>query len=142
MITLENRLTVPGTVLGSMIEHATASGGRECCGALLGTTVEGTRLIERAAGIPNEASDPHRAYLIDCDAFRRIEREAHADGLRIVGFYHSHPDGSTRPSAADLELAWPWYSYVIIDPRQRTATAWRLRADRAAFDADELVTVA
>jgi len=55
----------------------------------------------------------------------------------VVGFYHSHPDHPARPSAFDLEHAWPFYSYVIVsveDGAVADMRSWRLRDDRSEFE--------
>ncbi|MEX2273935.1 MAG: Mov34/MPN/PAD-1 family protein, partial [Vicinamibacterales bacterium] len=59
----------------------------------------------------------------------------------LAGFYHSHPDHPARPSAHDLEQAWPNLTYLIIAVRAGVPdeiTSWRLRDDRSGFDQGEL----
>jgi proteasome lid subunit RPN8/RPN11 len=71
------------------------------------------------------------------------DREAREAGLDIIGFYHSHPDHSARPSQFDLENAWPAFVYVIVAVNQGKAgemTAWILADDRSRFLPDEIVT--
>jgi len=36
----------------------------------------------------------------------RLQRELRASNERIVGLFHSHPDGAAAPSAHDLACAW------------------------------------
>ena len=52
-------------------------------------------------------------YLIPPVEFVRVQRDADARGLDIVGFYHSHPDHPAQPSAFDQAHAWPGYAYLI-----------------------------
>jgi proteasome lid subunit RPN8/RPN11 len=66
----------------------------------------------------------------------RVEKDARARGLDVLGYYHSHPDHPARPSNYDREHAWPWYSYVIISVERgspRDLTSWVLAEDRSAF---------
>ncbi|HEU0077690.1 MAG TPA: Mov34/MPN/PAD-1 family protein, partial [Longimicrobiaceae bacterium] len=66
---------------------------------------------------------------------------AERDGLALVGFYHSHPDGRPEPSRLDREQAWPWYSYLIVAAGSGgagEARSWRLRDDRSGFRAEEV----
>ena len=59
----------------------------------------------------------------------------------LAGFYHSHPNHPARPSAYDLEQAWPNFSYVIISVNAAVPgdiTCWHLKDDRSAFDQGEL----
>jgi proteasome lid subunit RPN8/RPN11 len=114
----------------------------EGCGVLLGRERDGTREVEDIVELENERDESrHNRYVISPEQFLRAEKEARAAGLDVIGFYHSHPDHPARPSAFDLEHAWPWYSYVIVSvERGRVADvrSWRLREDRGAFDPEPL----
>lgn len=105
----------------------------ECCGALLACAGEPT-VVRRVVRLPNRAPDPRRGYLIPADSVRRVEAAAARAGLLVIGFFHSHPDGSALPSRRDLADAWPGYLYMIVPavPCARP-TAWRLGPDRARF---------
>lgn len=69
------------------------------------------------------------------DLFRLI-RAIRAEGLDLMGIYHSHPDGKNEPSARDIEQAY--YSdaaYFILSPRARAPKpirAFSIRESRAA----------
>jgi proteasome lid subunit RPN8/RPN11 len=112
--------------------HAAAP--NEACGALFGRCAYGEWwAVDRIEPLPNEASAPERAFLISSATVRRLERAATVDNSQVVGFYHSHPKGST-PSRTDLELAWPGYLYLIADAsRDDVVSGWTLADDRAAF---------
>jgi len=63
-------------------------------------------------------------------------------GLKIAGFYHSHPGTGGRASRFDVEHAWAWYCYLIIsvvNSRSVGISAWRLRSDRSNFVEEELI---
>jgi proteasome lid subunit RPN8/RPN11 len=67
---------------------------------------------------------------------REAEKSASAQGLEVIGWYHSHPDHPARPSEYDRDHAWPWYSYIIVNVRAGVAqdmTSWRLKDDRSGF---------
>ena len=104
--------------------------------------VEGdARLVVRLAPAVNRRTDdPHR-YLIAPDDLRRLEAGVRAEGLDIVGYYHSHPDHPAAPSGFDANHAWPWYSYVIVRvDRGRGAelASWRLDDDRPTMHPEPL----
>jgi proteasome lid subunit RPN8/RPN11 len=129
----------------AMRERGRASYPRECCGALLGFAdpryPHDKRVVEvLSAG--NERDDaPERRFLISAEEVRRLEREARARGLSIMGFYHSHPDHPARPSDYDREHAWPWYSYVILEVRggrDGAIRSWRLSEDRVRFEEETI----
>jgi proteasome lid subunit RPN8/RPN11 len=117
----------------------------EGCGVLLGRDVDAAREVLRAVALVNTLDDAkHRRYTISPDQFLAAERSAREAGLDVVGFFHSHPDHPARPSAFDLEHAWPWYSYVIVSVthgRAADTTSWRLRDDRAAFEPETIETL-
>ena len=97
----------------------------------------------RLVGAENEREDEnrHNRYLIPPEVILRTEREARADGLDVVGYYHSHPDHPSRPSDFDRDHAWPGYSYLIVSVREgraRDERSWRLSDDRSRFDEEPI----
>lgn len=118
--------------------HAAATYPNECCGALLGeaTLDEETRVFETLPLANTTEEGPRRRFLVSAADYRVAEARAHHTGTEIVGFYHSHPDHPARPSAYDLDHAWPNLSYVIVsvsEGRARDVRSWRLRDDRSSF---------
>lgn len=85
----------------------------ECCGLLYGRA----NRIERIVPTSNVAAMPHRHFEIDPVALiaaHKVERKAaeqgsagQTDTQRLIGFYHSHPDGLCAPSAEDARQAAP-----------------------------------
>jgi proteasome lid subunit RPN8/RPN11 len=117
--------------------HGAAAYPHECCGFLLGSR-DGARLAvaELVPAVNARDDSPHNRYLIPPEQFVRVQRDADARGLDIVGFYHSHPDAPARPSAFDREHAWPFYAYLIVSVRAGSPgelNAFELSEDRAAF---------
>jgi len=85
----------------------------------------------------------HNRYLIAPEQFLFADRAARGAGLDVIGFFHSHPDHPARPSAFDLEHAWPYYSYLIVGVTRGQAgegRSWRLAEDRSRFE-EETVEV-
>ena len=75
---------------------------------------------EKTGNTPNSK---HRRYHIDPKDMLRVQKQARAQGLSIIGVYHSHPDHVAEPSECDRALAWPEYAYVIVSvhgPRARS----------------------
>lgn len=71
-------------------------------------------------------------YTVDPEEFLAAEREAREQGLAVVGIWHSHPNHSAEPSAADREQAWADTSYVIVsvDALGKTVVrSWRRQGD-------------
>ena len=97
-------------------------------------------VVRLAPAVNRRTDDPHR-YLIAPDDLRRLEAELRAEGLEIVGYYHSHPDHPAVPSAFDTEHAWPWYSYLIVrveGGRGREVTSWMLDDEQPVMRSESL----
>ncbi len=106
-------LEIRRTVVEDMVKHARTETPNECCGLLVGTT----KMVEYAVSARNLHASPTR-YLIDPVDHVAAIRSARRSGLRLVGFYHSHPLGNVEPSPADVEGAsYREFLYVILSPR-------------------------
>lgn len=96
--------------------QAEATYPKECCGILLGQQENEQRIVYRIASVKNavveELSAAH--FLIDPLAVYRAEAAAEQYGLKIVGFYHSHPDCSAIPSEEDIQHMIAGFSYPIL----------------------------
>jgi proteasome lid subunit RPN8/RPN11 len=99
----------------TMGAHARASFPDECCGAMLGSTDGGTKIVRQAIALENafEGAQATRYELRPADllAADKAARERHMD---LIGIYHSHPDCDAYFSATDLKNSCPWYSFVVL----------------------------
>jgi proteasome lid subunit RPN8/RPN11 len=123
-------LRIPGGLLEDIRRQGEGAYPAECCGALAGRVDAGgvKEVVRLAPAVNRRTDDPHR-YLIAPDDLRRLESGLRAEGLEIVGYYHSHPDHPAVPSGFDTEHAWPWYSYLIVrieGGRGLEAASWTL----------------
>ncbi len=111
-----------------MRAHARRALPHECCGLLIGDGA----LIDRAVPARNLRAAPDR-YLIDPADHCAALRVARADGLEVVGAYHSHPTGTLLPSEVDCrEATYPEFIYAIVAPgrgRPPGVAAYRLARD-------------
>lgn len=126
--------------------HGVETYPHECCGALLGRDADSAREVVELVPLANRRDDsPRNRFELTPDDVRMAEKTARDRHLDLIGWYHSHPDAPARPSEYDRNHAWPWYSYIIVSVQKgepREMTSWRLRDDRAAYDAEEIDTVA
>lgn len=53
-------------------------------------------------------------YVLDPAEQLLVEKEARAQGLSVVGIFHSHPDCDAYFSKRDLRNSCPWYSFVVL----------------------------
>ena len=103
--------------------HGEETYPNECCGILLGKAEEGGNAVKRIVRAGNTRTDSaHNRYQIAPVELIRAQREGRAEGMDIVGFYHSHPDHPARPSSTDLaEAHWMGSSYLITAVEQGKA---------------------
>lgn len=120
--------------------HGAETYPNECCGALIGRDGK----VSKSYALPNTTEEgPRRRFLVRPDDYRAAEARAAEMGCELLGFYHSHPDHPAEPSRYDLDHAWPFFSYVILEVRNaepRDLRSWRLRDDRSQFDPEDLHT--
>lgn len=108
-------LHLSGDAYASMIGHAYDGLPDEACGLLVGTVRTGR--VERFEPTRN-AAESSRVYTVDPRDHLRIDREAEADGLEIVGVMHSHTHTEAYPSPTDVDQAPdPSWFYVIVSLR-------------------------
>ena len=101
------------TALDEVHRHAAEGYPYEVCGLLLGPP--GGEEVTEARRATNLVTDrAHDRYEIDPRDQIRIQREADAIGLDVLGYYHSHPDHPARASITDAERSWAGPVYVIV----------------------------
>jgi proteasome lid subunit RPN8/RPN11 len=120
-----------------MTESAIGGYPAEVCGILVGRETDGTGTVVRVVPTRNAATaDSDRRYEIPPADLVHEQRASRDAGMRILGFYHSHPDHPAVPSAHDLDLAWPEYVYVIVPVaggRADSPRGWQLTGNRSGF---------
>jgi proteasome lid subunit RPN8/RPN11 len=126
-----------------IFKHLESTYPNEGGGFLLGSGGADAVRIEDMIQIENvfEADEQHHRYRMTDQDWMRLEDEADERGLRLVGYYHSHPDSPAIPSEYDRDYALPKFVYLITQVQNREAVdmrAWWLRVDRSQFDADRL----
>ncbi|GGO98146.1 Mov34/MPN/PAD-1 family protein [Stakelama pacifica] len=125
-------------LLLGLMRAAAASPHAEICGVLRGREGE----VRTAIAADNVAAAPSHRFEIDPAVLLRCHRLARRAGaLRILGYYHSHPDGRPYPSSTDAAMAQPdGKLWLIVTDRE--ARLWRAvphgsmhgRFDPVAFD--------
>jgi proteasome lid subunit RPN8/RPN11 len=137
-------LVISSDLVDAIRIHAEAAYPEEAAGLLLGGVEGGDRRrITQVLPLANrwEADARGRRYRLEPLDLIAAEDLADAQGLMILGIFHSHPDHPAQPSAFDLEQALPFYTYLItrVDSGAVVESrAWRLTDDRARFEAEPL----
>ena len=99
-------ILVAPDALRQVVEAAEAAYPGECCGLLVGHRLpNGTVEVSRAHASANLGKQPDR-FEIDPRLWVDLARALGKGPTKVVGLYHSHPDGPAQPSAADLDAAW------------------------------------
>ena len=103
-------LAFPNGAFAEMIGHTYDGYPLEACGLLVGS---GDR-VHRFVACTNEAASA-RIYSIPGKELLRAERAAEADGLAVIGVFHSHTRSEPYPSPTDIDQAPdPGWHYVIV----------------------------
>ena len=86
----------------------------EGCGLLLGTP-DGT--VSEVLASPNVA-DSAKLYEIDSRVMLQAYRRSEAEGLTVIGVFHSHTHSEAYPSPTDVAQAPdPRWHYVVVSLR-------------------------
>lgn len=103
-----------------MVGHAYDGLPDEACGLFAGPP--GTSRVTTFYPCRN-AAESSRIYSIDGKDFMRIDRDAEAKGLEILGVMHSHTHTEAYPSPTDVAQAPdPAWHYVIVSLRAEAPT--------------------
>lgn len=102
---MELEQTISGSIcdgaLDAILSHAAEAHPNECCGLLLGEEAR----ITKAQPTQNVHPDPATHFEIDPAALIAAHKAEREGGPRIIGYYHSHPNGRAQPSPTDRESA-------------------------------------
>ncbi len=129
----------------AVVDHARRGDPAEVCGVLAGKPVDGAAdgdhdVVVEARPTDNVAERPETRYRIDPEELFAVVESVEADGLEVVGFYHSHPAGPAEPSGTDVARAtWIDHSYVVcaLDGHPFVGS-WRWRGDDEGFEPEKL----
>ena len=126
-----------------MLRHADRQHPNECCGILMGEPSGQNILIRRVIQAGNISElEKTRSYQIDWQTLFDAVRASRSGHERIIGFYHSHPDGSNQPSRSDHRSAWIDHSYIIITKQPGHSyqmTSWRIPHENSRFEPERII---
>jgi len=86
----------------------------ETCGIVLGHCRDDRLHIDGFTVIRNMAIRPEHSFSFEPAEWVRAWYEAERSGKSVVGVFHSHPDGTIDPSAADGDGRLNWGTYWIV----------------------------
>lgn len=132
------------------LEAISAHGKRgypyEVCGVFLGRPAEPARVARVVEMQNRETEQPKIRYQIAPEDLLKLMRESRAEGLEIIGFYHTHPDHPPRPSETDRRVAagglsdGVYHMVMAVERGERTHldTVWIFREALQAFEPEPL----
>lgn len=123
-----------------IMAHGAQSYPYEGCGLMLGRMDDGLNVVEALLPVENRwpvEVEKRERFRIDGQDMLKAEMKAMAQGVDVIGIFHSHPDCEPIASPRDLAWAtWPGYSYIITEVLEGKPThsrSWQLSPDRTGF---------
>jgi proteasome lid subunit RPN8/RPN11 len=126
----------------AMVAHARRTYPNECCGAMLGSISDGTKMVREAMPLENAFAGAQAArYELRPEDLLAADKAARERRLDLIGIYHSHPDCDAYFSTTDLKNSCPWYSFVVLSIRQGEfdhANSWLPNMEQTEAAKEEL----
>jgi proteasome lid subunit RPN8/RPN11 len=108
-------LRLPAEIHEQMLAHCLAGLPDEACGLLAGEAETGA--VVRCYPTRNVAASA-KLYTVDPKEHLQADRDAEAQGLEIIGVFHSHTHTDPYPSPTDVVQAPdPSWHYVVVSLR-------------------------
>lgn len=97
-----------------LLKHCKNGLPNESCGLLAGTVEGEVKTVTKIYLLTNiDASNEH--FSMDPKEQFAALKDARANGVEIIGNFHSHPESPSRPSEEDKRLAYdPNIEYLIL----------------------------
>jgi proteasome lid subunit RPN8/RPN11 len=134
-------LHLPRAFRHSLAQWAHAGYPNESCGLLIGKRDNGGSIVRNVTYANNlNRERANDRYELDPQDFLAADEAARAQGMEVLGVWHTHPDHPALPSETDRAAAWPEWSYVIVEVTRdgvRDVRAWRLN-ETLAFDEEAI----
>ena len=126
-----------------MVRHAESTYPNECCGAMLGRTENGKKIVTRSVPLENSFSgEQGERYELRPEDLLEADKAARAQNLDLVGIFHSHPDCDAYFSETDLKNSCPWFSFVVLSIKNGKldhANSFLPDFDQTKADKEELI---
>jgi proteasome lid subunit RPN8/RPN11 len=127
----------------TMVDHAQSTFPDECCGVMVGRIEGQDKLVTSAFALENTYKGKQEdRYEIRPEDLLAADKNARAEGLDLIGIFHSHPDCDAYFSKTDLENSCPWYSFVVLSVKGGKvdhANSFLPNADQTAAEKEELI---
>jgi len=130
-------LYLPEPLLDQMVAHCLTGLPLEACGLLVGDHERG--VVVTCVPTRNVAASA-RLYTVDPTEHLRADRAAEAEGLAIIGVFHSHTHTDAYPSPTDVAQAPdPTWHYVLVSLRDVVPTVRSYRIVDGVIEEERIV---
>jgi proteasome lid subunit RPN8/RPN11 len=127
----------------TMVAHAQSTFPDECCGVMVGKIDGDEKQVTTAIALENAYKGKQEdRYEIRPEDLLAADKNARAEGLDLIGIFHSHPDCDAYFSKTDLENSCPWYSFVVLSIKGGKfdhANSFLPNADQTVAEKEELI---
>ena len=124
-------------------DHGVETYPNECCGAMLGSIDDGSKLVREAMPLENSFAGAQAArYELRPEDLLAADRAARERQMDLIGIYHSHPDCGAYFSETDLKNSCPWYSFVVLSIQKGEfdhANSWLPNPEQTEAAKEELI---
>lgn len=102
-------MKITNSIMNHLLSHAREGYPNEVCGLMAGKDGTVSRIF-RTTNIDKSSI----SYMMEPSEQFRAFKEMRAEGLELLGIYHSHPTSQAYPSQTDVKLAYyPEAAYLI-----------------------------
>jgi proteasome lid subunit RPN8/RPN11 len=111
---LAYRIRIKKTDCEAIAARAKDNLPNEVCGLIAGRIEEGVKIVERVYFLTNSDASPEHFSMDPREQLSAV-KDMRANGIALLGNFHTHPETPARPSEEDVRLAYdPSISYLIL----------------------------
>lgn len=142
---MKSKILLPKKIIDEFNKQALTEFPHECCGFLIGGSVEnGVEAEEYVPAQNSRVNNRERRFVIDPRDYLKVEFKADSQNRSLIGIVHSHPDTPDIPSEYDRVHALIGFSYIIISATEDKIngySSWRLQDNRESFIKEKIEVI-
>ncbi|MFN3265954.1 MAG: Mov34/MPN/PAD-1 family protein [Deinococcales bacterium] len=114
-------LVIPASLYAQLLKTAQMAMPLEVVGILAGG-----EKVQEILPLANIAVQPSKEFFASPNDLAQALRHMRTQNLKLLAFYHSHPQSPAVPSQIDYERAYWDVPMLILDVQNQRARAWNL----------------
>lgn len=116
------KLVLPSKLHQVLLKLGIEQFPREACALLIGSEVdEGEYQISDIGVSDNIADNPYMFFEVDPATRIRVEKQCRMNGTKVIGVFHTHPNGKSEPSRTDSKMIYePGLVWLIAGQTEAT----------------------